>query len=375
MRSAFPAKLLFWLLLLTSGCIDAYDPKVLNSPQNYLVVDGFLNALGPTTIRLSRTVNLNDSGKPPAETRASVFIEAEAGPRYSLTEGVAGTYTSAALTLDPARKYRLHLTTTAGDEYVSDYTPVKITPVIDNVRWVAGDSDLQLYVNTHDDTNSTTYYRWEYEETWEFNAAYTTFLEYSNGRIRERTRPWPYTCWSSASSSAIKLGNTASLSQDIIADYNLLTISSTSSRLRVKYSLLVKQYAQTREEYTYWNNLKKNTETIGGLFDPLPSQFAGNIHCINKPENLAIGFVGAYSVAEKRIFIPRSQIPSRWFVKSGYEYCFPPDTVETKNVSATFFSGTTVPLSEVEGKGYLATSISCVDCSLSGSPIRPAFWQ
>ena len=49
---------------------------------------------GVSTIRLSRTFALAAKAAPPAETRATVYIEDEAGTRLLLREGtVKGTYT------------------------------------------------------------------------------------------------------------------------------------------------------------------------------------------------------------------------------------------------------------------------------------------
>ncbi|QNP52840.1 DUF4249 family protein [Hymenobacter qilianensis] len=74
------------VLLTLAGCIDTFEPEVIASAENYLVVDGTINSSGVTTIRLSRTDNLISTAPPPAEAKAAVFIEEEAGPRYALTE-------------------------------------------------------------------------------------------------------------------------------------------------------------------------------------------------------------------------------------------------------------------------------------------------
>ena len=127
-----------------AGCTDPYLPDAIATPPSYLVVDGFLNSQGVSTIVLSRTAALAAKTAPPVETKATVYIEDKVGTRLLLAESsVKGTYTSAALTLNPARTYRLHLNTLAGKEYVSEFVPVKNTPPIDAVTWRPTSEGLQ----------------------------------------------------------------------------------------------------------------------------------------------------------------------------------------------------------------------------------------
>ncbi|QNH62004.1 DUF4249 domain-containing protein [Hymenobacter sediminicola] len=362
------------LLLLLPGCIDPYMPDGLSGPPNYLVVDGFLNSQGVTTIKLSRTYGIDTRTAPPVEARASVAIEQEAGPRIPLQEAPAGTYTSSSTVLNTARKYRLHIVTQDGKQYASEYVPVKNTPPIDSVTWTASSSGLDIQVNTHDETNNTQYYRWDYDETWEIVPLLTPLLEYVNNTFRPLTTPYPRICWGNQNSTAIDLTKTTNLSQDIVSKYSLRSYPATSERLRHTYSILVRQYAQTQEEYRYWEMLKKNTENIGTLFDPLPSQITGNVRCLTDESELAMGYVGAYSVQQKRIFIRRAQLPNYWRVSTGYDICIPPDTVEYKDVRGTFNYKLNIPLYEIPGKGYLATGLDCVDCRLRGTSVKPSFW-
>ncbi len=385
----------FGLLLLLSSCVDPFEPEVRDTPESFIVVDGFINSNGRTTIKLSRTINLTADTVPPVELNATVFIEDDAGTQYYLmqpnflTEQNAGTYTSDNLTLNPSKKYRLHFTTAAGKEYASDFITVKTTPPIDNITWNPGADGLQIYVSSHDATNSTQYYRWKYEETWEFTSAFQSPYEYSNKAIIQRQEDI-YHCWKTESSSAIRISSTARLSQDVIADFPLVKIPANSVKLGRRYSILVKQYALTPEEYTYYELLRKNTENIGSLFDPLPTQLTGNVHCLTNVSEAVIGFVGARSVTEQRIFVSREELPKDWGrITTGYESCSPPDTVKIdfqlyKNIDDVieyFSSGQSLPLNSVSSTngiptliGYTYSFPNCVDCRLRGTNVKPDFW-
>jgi hypothetical protein len=378
LTSSFP-RLLLWLLALLPACVDPYSPEILSSPRSYLVVDGFINSKGVSSFKLSRTFAIAALPKVPTETRATVYIEDAAGARYNLTESPVGTYTSAFLTLNPARTYRLRIATSAGVLYASDFVPAKTTPPIDAVDWRPESTGMGIYVSAHDDTNTTQYYRWEYEETWEIIPSVSPALEFYNNAIIPIRVPYPTRCWGTERAAAIQLFKTTALAKDVVSDFALRRLARTSDRLFRRYSILVQQHALTKEEYGYWEALQKNTESLGTLFDPQPSQLTGNVHCLSNASEIALGFVGAHSLAARRIFIDRSQLPLDWPYNDGFTGCYPPDTldpVKSKTDPIKFFrAGYAIPVSEIPATpNYVISTPDCVDCRRKGSVTRPSFW-
>ena len=380
-------RLLCGALVVLAGCTDPYMPSVLTSPPSYLVVDGFLNARGTTTITLTRTYAIAAKGAAPAEAKATVYLEDEAGTRQLLREAPTGTYTSAFLTLDPGRRYRLHLNTLTGREYASDFVPVKLTPAIDALSWQAEASGLNVRLSTHDPANATRYYRWDYVETWAIMPVYVPQVEFKPNTLPlpDITVPFPSKCWGTAVSTTVLLGNTTTLSQDVVTDRLLRVLPATSERLYNGYSILVQQQALTKDEFDYWELLRKNTESLGSLFDPQPARLTGNVRCLNAPAELALGFVGAHSVVEKRLFVARNQLPRSWVPRTGYEACVPPDTVvlplrNVLNVLNSYFSQINYlpiePAFDNKGnlRGYTAKSRDCIDCRTRGLAVKPSYW-
>jgi hypothetical protein len=138
------------------------------------------------------------------------------------------------------------------EEYASDLTKVNITPPIDSVNWKGSSDAVTVFVSTHDDQVQPGYYQWQFEETWKYVSAYSSELEYDNNgwfTIRPDSN-MIYTCWRSARSTNISLANTEKLSSNVIYQYPLTEISySGSDRLVIRYSILVKQYAISKEWY------------------------------------------------------------------------------------------------------------------------------
>jgi hypothetical protein len=360
------------------GCTDPYLPSVIARPPRLLVVDGFINSRGPTTVLLSRADALAAPGAPAPETKARVLVEEENGPAVLLAEGPAGTYAAPARTLNPAKKYRLRLTTAAGQEFATAYQAVVTTPPFDRFGWRAEPDGLKIFLAAHDPANATHFYRWQYEETWESIPIIIPSLEWRQppATTREGLYPisvrFPRICWGNEKSSDIKLVNTSRLTQDVVSDYVVRTLPTTSARLRDRYSILVTQAAQSEEEFHYWELLKKNTENIGTLFDPQPVQLTGNVRCLTDPAVLALGFVGVHSIEQRRLFVERSQLPFDWDIAGDYGKCVP-DTVRGPGIAGAFTSLNYIPIA-YSGGGVLGIGRECVDCRLHGSVVKPPFW-
>ena len=353
------------------GCKDVYNPPLKNSTTNYLVVEGNIIAGNDSTfVHLSRTTKVNDtSGISKPETNASIAVESEDGESYSLQNDFNGTYAAAPLNINSSKNYRLHIFTADGKEYASDYVPVKLTPPIDSISWkFNAEQGVDIYVNTHDASQSTQYYRWKYVAAWENRANFYSSLIYIDGGWRDRLPSEQiYRCWTIDSSGTIFIASTTGLSNDVVQEKLLVTIPYLSIDLSQVYSILVTQYAQTKEAFEYWQNLKKNTEQIGTIFDPQPFAEFGNIHCLSDANEPVLGFISACSVQQQRIYIYHSQIlwplPDLGCVDSLFN-----------GAQTELSSGALIPLYFQFRKGLHVTTRECADCRLeSGTTIKPPY--
>jgi hypothetical protein len=390
------ARLALALLGALSGCVEPYAPDVVDAPNSYLVVDGFINGNGRTTILLTRTTNLAATTAPPVEKGAKLFVVDDAGMRYALTERTAGRYQSDSLVLSPARQYQLRIATAGNATYESARVPLKVTPPIDQLNWQVSGGEVNVSLSTHDAAGQARYYRWGVAETWQFNAKYQSVLEYRGGIIQERITPI-YTCWRTEAATAIRQGTSAQLSQDALTDVPLLRLPVFTERFRVRYSLLVSQYAETAEEFAYLELLRKNTEAVGSVNDPLPVQLTGNVRRTDaNASEPVLGFVGAHTVQQKRIFIARAELPAAADEQfdSPYADCSVGKEIlkDSLNIQLSIFYPATrifsspdnVPLNLIKYpdspggppivQGYTGSSAYCVDCRTRGTTTKPAFW-
>lgn len=361
------------------ACKKPFEPAATTADNNFLVVDGVINATanGTTVITLSRTKRLADTTINSVETTARVTVEGESGGVFSLVNLGDGRYTINQLNINSAGKYRLKIITADGKQYLSAFVAVKPTPPIDSVTWKQPD-DLTISVHTRDRQNNTRYYRWDFVETWQYTAPLNTTWGEKNGRIFVvDSNTQVFTCWISVNSTDILLGNSIQLSEDVISNLPLTTIPKNSEKPLIKYSILVNQYALTREAYEYWQILQKNTQNLGTLFDPQPSQLKGNIQCVTNPGEPVIGFVSICPIQQKRIFISNAEL-TNWPGPPPPDNCgiigIPQDPVDFLNY--TFDDPTYAPYYFVSAGPLIIAKRICLDCTQKGGATRrPAFWQ
>ncbi|HEX8060227.1 MAG TPA: DUF4249 family protein, partial [Cyclobacteriaceae bacterium] len=213
-------------------------------------------------------------------------------------------------------------------------------------------------------------------ETWEFRATYVSDWKKVGGTpvLRDPIKDQVYTCWRTQDSQDVLTISTRKLSEDVVSMYPINFIPRGSRKLSRTYSIIVEQRAISQEEFEYWELIKKTTENLGGLFDPLPSQVIGNITNDNDPSEQVLGyFTGGY-VKEQRIFVKFGDIPGNLQVVEAYDF-----VCETRAIpySKPEQSGSDVLLSTIgtPPTAWLVGTPNCSDCTtLSGVNVKPSFW-
>lgn len=373
--------LIILVLLSAIATVSSYHckkpyvvPESLNN-RNYLVVDGFINAGDETQLRLSRTRNVGTNKSFPAETGARVQLQGRDGTLYFFNEDSVGRY-SAFTVLNPTQQYQLSILTAGNEAYVSDWIDIKNTPPIDSITWAVNKDGLAINVNTHDPTGASRYYRWSYDETWEYHSEYFSKLKYENGAVVSRTlADLIFTCYRTRPSTSLVYGTSAGLSQDVISQKQVALIPQGDQRPAILYSMLLHQYTLTQDAYNFWETLAKLTQNNGSLFDALPAQLKTNIHKVGDSTVPVIGYLSGSTTATTRVFIPSSSL-DHW--RYDRFFC---DTVrvDVGQEQNTFGRNVYIPIEERYVMqtlvGWQAAPPECVDCRLEGGSLtKPSFW-
>ena len=366
------------LLALSNACVKPYLPDVIQSPNQYLVIDGVVHPDTDTTvIRLSRSRNLADAdGTILWESGAQVFVESSGGQRYRLPETGTGQYQTL-LQIDPSDNYRLYVQTIDGKEYQSSFEPVMRTPQIDSIHWKQ-DGDLYIYADTHDETDQVKYFRWEYKEVWEYRTPYESYHYWNgSGVVYRDLDSLVSRCWDSTLSSQVIIATSDGTQGNLVRDKQITKILYPDRKLSAFYNIQVKQYGLTKGAYTYWDEIRKNGTQIGGVFDPLPSQLSTNLTCISNPEETVIGYFSIATVTKASRYISNTELDG-WVstTPDQFQACkvlesYDPFTFEFYANNPRYL----IAYQDLATLEYKLALAECVDCRLSGGTTKkPGYW-
>ena len=376
------------ILIGSGGCKRLYTPPAITAPNNYLVVEGVINTGSDSSlIRLTRTVPLSSLNGSIPETGATINIISDASMSYPVFEKGNGYYISKPVNGNGQSKYALKITTKNGESYQSDFVSPINSPAIDSVYYKVKSDGVDVYLDTHDPTNTAKYYRWDYTDTYLFHTAFHSIGKFAKTpKDTVVFRPLAeqnFQCWHSDTSSSILLGSTAKLSQTVISRAPIVTIPSTSIKISNRYSINVNQYGLTTDAYNYYYLLQQNTQNIGTIFDPQPSQVPGNIHSLSNPAEVVIGYITAGRPTKYRIFIDTHNLPA-WLSDNPYSGClldtdyYHPGRGQN-SIADYIYTGIDIPVNPVAPPlsaiiGWSGSSPYCVDCTLNGTNKKPDYW-
>jgi len=374
-------------ILVFTTCVKPFIPNFSSPITGYLVVEGLVNSgLGSTSIRLSRSTALTDTLIPPPELGALVTVEGNNGDVFSLADQGNGTYLNAHLNLDHTISYRLHIKTKNGKEYYSDnQVPLKTSP-IDSLGWTKDNTGVNINLYSQGKTAPQNYHI-SYTQVYEIvSLDYSKFIYQSlldTVVARDRSElPQLYTCWNTKASDSVLLVSTQSLQFPYPLKYKLVHIPMGTIPLSNLYSIQAEIYAMNNKAYTFFQALKTSSEPSSSLFNPLPGQAKGNIYNPKDASETVIGYVSFADLEQKRIFISNLQVyPWNYNpVCPISQVVYLPDNThhidqKIKAINSDAFAPFDIIDSVTSSRfTYYVAPISCLDCRVYGSPVKPDFW-
>lgn len=380
---------LLFIIIVTgiTACKEPFLPPLAKSDASYLVIDGSLILQTDSSFfQLSRTRPLGSAASNARELRAKIQVFNASGTMVAQSIELGnGRYVILSAALNASGTYKFKIITQDGKEYATGDVEPYQTPEIDSITWIhdsLGRNGIQFNVNTHDPLMKTEYYRWEYDETWQYTSYYFSMDDYDpvrNAVFQRDTSKYMYICWQSYKSNEILLGSSNSLSEHVINKAPIRFVPKGEDKFNFRYSILVKQFALSKEAHEYWNNLKQMTELGGSIFDVQPSELVGNIFCTTDEAERVIGFISVQTMAQKRIFVESREVSRSLFVGFIPGVCELKMVVHPDSLRYYFGSGRLIPVvtepTPSGGEMYFGSEAKCVDCRLrGGTNKKPAFW-
>ncbi len=303
--------IIFLSLLLSalagiSSCVYPFEAE-LEGESGAFVIEGDILIGEVMKVNLSYTASVSNLEDVTYPESASVWVEDSNGASYIGKPSEQGEYLVDMTTADPGLQYRLRVTNgDTGNDYSSSWLKVCSRPVVDSLSYVIDRENARLDIGLSMHSEGDRYFRWTYEEDWEYHAQFDAVLEFlppvrdtetwNNGRGVLTSLPYArniYYCWNKHSSTEIMIFSTETQSENRFVDLKFRSISDTDIRVQSLYRIEVKLETITADAYAYWDNVKTNSEYNGSLFTPNPSEMAGNIKCLNDTTEMVFGFINA----------------------------------------------------------------------------------
>ena len=407
-------RVLILALLSFFSCTEEFIPETITFEDLLVVEATITDEFKFQEIKLSRTFSFEEQVT--FESLADLSIIDDTQNIYSFNETEPGKYISSIMfNIEPNKSYTLQITDRNNKSYIS--SPVKLpnsTSQITDVSYIMntnfdGEEGIDIVVDSFDPSGEAKFYRYEYEETSKlippFWSRYDpvivsdTPLFRVHWTLREREER---ICFNTKISNEIIQTSSDELSEARITKFPIKFIEKTDPNIRDRYSILVKQFVQSQEAYSYFNTLNEFSNSESVFSENQPGFIEGNIFSVDNDDKKVIGFFELASVSTKRIFFnfhdvfPNDDRPF-YFVRCDGPIM--PLLNENLDVTATN-SATRSPLLDMLATGeydvleiifpsfappefldslvattpYLLVKKECSDCTVFGSNIKPDFW-
>lgn len=306
------------LIILVSaiGCKQIYDP-VIDSKSEYLVITGILtNDTAKSRVIVSKSKPYTISDKQQFVSGAYVKIYDNDGIIYSHSETSTGVYKNPDLKAEKGKSYFLEVVSPEGDVYRSESQFLSEKVIVDTMYGEIYDKKItnvkltgqyfekeKKVIETYFDL-SNSIPKTPPQCRFEIKA---TLVFISFGGISWSTKKIP----SEITSFKNEL-NTNKLTKQPLCYFEIYGDDQKMSR--VSFILyFIDRYDLNLSSHQYYNEIKKQSQYEGKIFDPIPLQIKGNITCVNDPAKIALGNFEVSNV-EKFIFNCRIVTDSKFTI-------------------------------------------------------------
>ncbi|SHG05619.1 DUF4249 domain-containing protein [Flavobacterium johnsoniae] len=379
--------LLTLLSILFSGCTETF-PLLTNTYEEIIVIEATLtNELKNQEIKITKTSKFEDE-EVKVETGAVVVVKDNQNNEYPFEEN-GNIYKSVTpFQAEADKQYTLEVKTKDGKIYQSTpQTLTTVNPIKSVVPSLVTNKDnetgVQINVNNYDPQKSSNYYRYEYDETYKVVVPRWSSLKLITTSPQSvaliNNDPSTRTCYSTKKSTEILLVNTNDLSEDRV-NFPIRFIEKNNYIIGHRYSILVKQYIESLDAYTFNKTLRDMSSSSGILSPKQPGLISGNIKCINDSSTKVIGFFEVASYSEMRLFFNYDDFfpfePVPYFSTCDdipFKFCFGGDDCSGESMIYNINNNLMTYISNA-GINYTLVDAVCGDCTSFSSNVKPSFW-
>ena len=386
------------------SCVEPFEAEDLGY-ERLLVVEGTItDELKRHEIQLSYTSPL-DTVLMIHESGATVEVTTSNNRTYPFfVIGPAVYQSQNAFAAEAGTSYQLEITTSTGEGYMSDESQIETNSGLAAICAGKeldpnGNEEMVIYIDTQNSQDDVTFYRFEYEETFQLiaprwapfdfvvlNDIYPDFEVGLVTRMREERM-----CYGQESSTEIIQGATQMLAENRLLQFPVRKLAKDDHKIAHRYSIKVRQYTQTADAHAFYETLNE-LSSVNNLFSTLqPGRIEGNVHAMNSNGPDVVGYFEVATVSSLRLFVNYEEVfdeaPTIWYPINCDALGSPPLFSPVSHPMGVITS----PLIEAiqagvikyvadnpnpgEGQGpFFTTTTPCGDCNEYGTNVKPEFW-
>ena len=342
----------FLLFILLAACEDIYRPDI-DEVDNVLVADARISAdENINYINLYESVGYYENASTgPAVTTATVTLIDSNGEAHQLPHYSQGQYVLN-LTIDPEKQYKLKIEYD-GDVYESTFEQVPQKPSLDTVYGIeetlvqlaGGDNDVdnarevegvRLYADISSNEEMP-YYRF----TAQYVLQYTYPVE-SPGPFGSTLVETMYGWKNVFPQGLFNIASPPEYSATKEIKKHPLFFLANSRRDSIGHVfqgwiVILHQQGITESSHGYYDDLNKQLDSEGKIFDPLYVQARSNMECSTSTDRIILGNFEISSSNETRYFLRYISKTNGFILRPIYEFYEIPPSGEQLNIVPEFW--------------------------------------
>jgi hypothetical protein len=321
----------FILITLLAACQEVYYPDDIDATLKIPVIEGYIHdGPGPYTVKLFWATEFNENSNNPIKN-ARVTISDNFGHSAVLKEINNGIYKSNQEDISgtPGRLYTLRVDLEDGSIYESISTLMQAAEEIDSIYAEIGEKEsfsknyygeliikkmigLHVYVSMNSGSGNKRFFRFYNKLISQTHHYVYLFPEPDTlfpGRETQR-EPVDVYCWGVHSlDDIVNIKSTFnSNSEQVIKRHNLGFLQyeynsiwpddTTSPPIPRGWIITTTAYSISENAFEYYNSVVKQLTAKERIFDPIPSQIKGNLHCLSDTSQIVLGL---FEVASRTV--------------------------------------------------------------------------
>ena len=333
----------FVFLLLS--CEERYTPEIDKMPQLLVVDSHVTNDPLQNYVWISKTRNFSSTSAIEWVGGATVELVAENFKTVKARADAPGYYVFPSTPIQ-GLKYKIRISY-LNDIYESDYSMMPPIPTIDSL-YTNDKVEKVLRINGYGvpetfespgreisvdapNTDQLKYYRfnyraiiqWKYTPSgpfWDSTLIYTPEDTLKHARIKKDAAPTAkidtsahilYGWKSITNNDLFNLAGPKEFSTSdklenlpiVLLTYNPTQYLDSLQQKPYNWIIILGQYGITKESYDFHEKLNHQFSAEGSLFDPVLTQVYGNMHCVNDPSKIVLGFFDLNSYQQYRYYL------------------------------------------------------------------------